>query len=65
MPLWEPFAEQVFSGGVFFEGIDSLNGICRGQGGVVPSLQTPLRADFHPLPAGLNQLQGGLMGSEC
>lgn len=31
VPLLEPFAEQVFSWGIFSEDIDSLNGIYRGQ----------------------------------
>lgn len=62
VPLPEPFAEQVFSGGIFFEDFDSLHGIRRGQGESCQACKL-LSGPISIPSAGLNQLQGGLMGS--
>lgn len=62
VPLPEPFAEQVFSGWIFSEDIDSLNGIRRGQGELCQACKL-LSGPISIPSAGVNQLQGGLMGS--
>ena len=64
VPLPEAFAEQVFSGGIFSEDIDSFKGIRRGQGELCQAHKLLSRPISIP-SASLNQLQGRLMGSKC